>query len=84
MVDCNDFLKQVDFYLSGELSGEEARRVAQHLVDCWDCGDRVESHIEIREILARKCSETTSADLVVRIRSVIRREMERGPGTSRA
>jgi mycothiol system anti-sigma-R factor len=84
VVDCNDFLKQVDFYLSGELSAEEARRVAQHLVDCWDCGDRVESHIEIREILARKCSETTSEDLVVRIRSVIQREMDRGPGTSRA
>jgi mycothiol system anti-sigma-R factor len=84
VVDCNDFLKKVDFYLSGELTAEEARHLAQHLADCWDCGDRVEAHVEIREILARKCAETTSEDLVVRIRSVIRREMDRGPGTSTA
>ena len=84
MVDCNDFLKQVDFYLSGELTAGEARLLAQHLADCWDCGDRVEAHIEIREILARKCAEATSDELVMRIRSVIRREVERGPGTSQA
>jgi mycothiol system anti-sigma-R factor len=84
VVDCNDFLKQVDFYLSGELTAEEARHVAEHLADCWDCGDRVEAHVEIRDILARKCSEATSAELVVRIRSVIQRENDRRSGTSEA
>ena len=84
MVDCNEFLSRVDFYLSGELSPEEARGVAQHLADCWDCGDRVEAHVQIRELLARKCTESTTDDLVVRIRSVIRREVHPGPGPSEA
>ena len=75
-------MRQVDFYLSGELSADEARHVASHLEDCWDCGDRVEAHVKIRQALARKCSETTSEELVVRIRSLIEREIEQGPGTS--
>ena len=84
MVDCNEILRQVDFYLSGELSEDEARHVAKHLADCWDCGDRVEAHVKIREALARKCSEATSEELVVRIRSIIRREIKQGPGISDA
>ena len=58
--------------------------VARHLEDCWDCGDRVEAHVKIRQALARKCSESTSEDLAVRIRSLIEREIERGPGSSEA
>jgi anti-sigma factor RsiW len=77
-------MRQVDFYLSGELSAEEARHVARHLEDCWDCGDRVEAHVKIRQALARKCSEATSEALVVRIRSLIEREIDRGSGTSEA
>jgi mycothiol system anti-sigma-R factor len=81
-IDCDEILRQVDFFLSGELPEEDRLHVAQHLADCWDCGDRVEIHVRLREVLARKCGESTSHSLLLRIRSLIETEAEDGTSTA--
>jgi anti-sigma factor (TIGR02949 family) len=77
-------MRLVDFYLSGELPADQRQHVAEHLADCWDCGDRVDVHVRIREIVARKCGEATSRDLMIRVRSMIEQEPEADPGPSTA
>ena len=82
-IDWDEIMRQVDFYLSGELPADQREHVARHLADCWDCGDRVDLHVRIREIVAKKCGEAASRDLVIRVRSMIEAEPEEtGPSTA--
>jgi mycothiol system anti-sigma-R factor len=71
-ISCEEVLKQVDFYLTVELPPEEIDQIAGHLVDCGSCDDRVQLHLRLREIIARKCGETAAPDtLLTRVRSML-------------
>jgi mycothiol system anti-sigma-R factor len=71
-ISCEEVLKQIDFYLTVELPAEEIDHIAGHLVECGSCDDRVQLHLRLREVIARKCGETVPPDtLLTRVRSML-------------
>jgi mycothiol system anti-sigma-R factor len=74
-ISCEEVLKQIDFYLTVELPPEEVDQIAGHLVDCGSCDDRVQLHLRLREVIARKCGEIAAPDTVLaRVRSMLKEQ----------
>ena len=72
MVDCNEVLREVELYLDGELPSDQSRTIAEHLLTCWPCQERVEFRKALQNLVARKCTQDAiPPTLVTRIRFVI-------------
>jgi mycothiol system anti-sigma-R factor len=74
-INCEEVLKQVDLYLTAELSTEEIENIAFHLEECGSCDDRVDVHVRLRRIIATKCGQDAPPHtLLTRIRSLLEHE----------
>ena len=74
-ISCEEILRQIDFYLTVELPPEEVDHIAGHLSECGSCDDRLQLHVRLREIIARKCGEAAPPDtLLTRVRFMLREE----------
>ena len=57
-----------------ELDPDRATHLADHLRGCSPCMERAEFQARLKELVRRKCHADPPAHLVVRIRSIIRRD----------
>jgi anti-sigma factor RsiW len=53
----DDWVRQIDLELDGELSLSERAALARHLVACRHCGEARVSHLEMRVAFARSAGE---------------------------
>lgn len=69
MADCNKTLEELQLFLDGELTDDEREHVLEHLEECLDCFHAFDFEAELKQVIARKCSnDTMPADLLARIR----------------
>jgi mycothiol system anti-sigma-R factor len=68
MSDCYDTLREMYLYLDGEMTPALRSAVEVHLGRCTDCQGAFEFHVELREMIARKCREDLPPGLTERVR----------------
>jgi mycothiol system anti-sigma-R factor len=65
---CEQALRDVETFLDGELTTEQYRAVLSHLDDCMECFHAFDFQLELKQIIARKCSgDAMPPDLLARI-----------------
>lgn len=74
--DCSQVLAEVWRLLDGECSGDERRKLEQHLDECGPCLEQYGLEEHLKELLARKCGgehapDTLKAKLLASIRQVV-------------
>ncbi|HKN99895.1 MAG TPA: mycothiol system anti-sigma-R factor [Pseudonocardiaceae bacterium] len=74
--DCSQVLAEVWRLLDGECSGDERRKLEQHLDECGPCLEQYGLEEHLKELLARKCGgdhapDTLKAKLRASIRQVV-------------
>ena len=58
--DCNETLRELEAFLDGELSDEDAgRAIRAHLEGCPDCLQAFDFHAELKAVIATKCRRTS-------------------------
>ncbi len=63
---CGETLELLQHYLDGELTAEEARRVAEHLDHCTRCEEESEIYRQIKKAIAA-AAETTDPHVIERL-----------------
>ena len=67
-MDCDDTIRQVYFYLDGELTGFRRWQITRHLNRCPPCQHGFDFELELRQVIARRCgNEEVPAELKARI-----------------
>ena len=61
--ECNDLLHELGHYLHGELPPDRAAALKAHLADCPPCFESADFQAQLKEIVARKCTEEVPAGL---------------------
>ncbi len=54
-MDCEEVLGQVWRFLDGELDKAEFEEIQGHIVDCMECGSRIEFQRQLLAIIEIKC-----------------------------
>lgn len=70
--DCEHVLRQIELYLDGELDPAIHVEVAEHLSSCHPCTDHAEFQARLKSLLRAKCGCEPPAQLVERIRFLVR------------
>jgi mycothiol system anti-sigma-R factor len=78
-ISCDEVLREIELYIDGELDGDRATHLADHLGECSPCMYHAAFQSRLKEIVRRKCRSATPDHLAVRIRLMIRSE-KLGPG----
>lgn len=75
-VDCDEVLRDLEAFLDGELPGERASTVGEHLRACSPCLARGDFRQRLRDIVAEKCGRAVElpADLEERVKLAVRQE----------
>ena len=76
MTDCNDALHELYEFLDGELTLERRAHIQQHLTDCSPCLETFDFQAELRQVVARKCSDEVPESL----RSKVLEALEQSEG----
>ena len=68
MADCNETLRELQVYLDGELPDDMKYLVDEHLLECTDCMQAFDFHVELKLVIATKCkTDAMPAALLRRI-----------------
>jgi len=71
-IDCEQVLREIEFYLDGELEGPALLEIRQHLEMCGPCMDRSEFKRRLKELLSAKCGcDEVPPDLVAKVRAML-------------
>jgi len=81
-VDCNEAVRELYFYLDGELTEERRTEIAVHLDRCGPCAEATDFEAELRAVIASRCRDRVPDDLVSRIAQAIDEEQRRRQGAS--
>jgi mycothiol system anti-sigma-R factor len=69
--DCNEALKELYTFLDGELTAEVRVAIEGHLNGCTDCLEVFDFEAELRQLVARKCTERVPERLRLRIQQAL-------------
>jgi mycothiol system anti-sigma-R factor len=75
--DCKNVLHELYDFLDGELTVERRAQIQQHLEACPPCFEGFDFEAELRQVVARKCTERVPDSLRLRIASAIEIEAVR-------
>lgn len=64
-------LQLINHYMDGGLSQWRYRAVSRHMDDCPPCADHILAHVQVRQVVATKCSEAVPEHLELRISQAI-------------
>lgn len=53
--DCQRMLRELDYFLDGELSDDARAAIEKHLHACTDCLQAFDFHAELKTVIAAKC-----------------------------
>lgn len=70
-MDCEYTIRQVYFYLDGELTGYRRWQITRHLNRCPPCKDGFDFELEVRRVVADRCRDTVPGELKQRIADAI-------------
>jgi mycothiol system anti-sigma-R factor len=56
MADCKQTLRELDAFLDDELSSATREQIHVHLDSCLDCLQAFDFHVELKQVIRRKCS----------------------------
>ncbi len=82
-MDCEHTIRQVYFYLDGELTTYRRWQIARHLNRCPPCKDGFDFELELRKVVSDRCRERVPDDLKQRIADAISLFDRSDPGGSR-
>jgi mycothiol system anti-sigma-R factor len=69
--DCDEVLREIYTFLDGELTPEGRHAIEGHLNGCTDCLEVYDFEVELRMLVARKCSERVPERLRMRIQQAL-------------
>ena len=75
-VDCTEAVEVLYHFLDGELTAVRRTEIRQHLEACMPCWEAYDFEAELKQLIARRCSETAPDALRQRIADALRREFE--------
>jgi anti-sigma factor (TIGR02949 family) len=78
--DCESTLRELRAYLDRELGTEERAEVDVHIEGCLDCLQAFDFHAELRQVVARRCTDDLPPGLVDRIRRCLDEAEAQQPG----
>ena len=85
-IDCSEVVRDLYFFLDGEITETMRQRIKIHLDDCSPCLEAFDFEAELRQMISLRCREEPPADFRARIVSVLQVEFPSfgiQPGTSR-
>ena len=69
--DCDEVLREIYTFLDGELTAEGRQAIEGHLNGCSDCLEVYDFEVELRMLVARKCTEKVPDHLRQRIEQAL-------------
>ena len=70
--DCPSTIRELHFFLDGEITDEKRQRIQTHLDECPPCLDAFGFEAELRAVVANKLQTEVPAGLAARIRAAIK------------
>jgi mycothiol system anti-sigma-R factor len=70
-MDCEYTIRQVYFYLDGELTSYRRWQITRHLNRCPPCKDGFDFELELRRVVSDRCRDTVPNELKQRIADAI-------------
>ena len=70
-MDCEHTIRQVYFYLDGELTSFRRWQITRHLNRCPPCQHGFDFELELRHVVARNCHDQVPEELKQRIADAI-------------
>ncbi len=67
--DCPEARDRLQEYLDGELGDDALTEVADHLQECYPCGDRATFELHVREVVRTHVTESAPKGLIDRVRT---------------
>ena len=64
---CREVLAQLELFLDAECAAELERSIRQHLRACPPCLHRADFAVELKAVIADRCSEPAPAGLVEKV-----------------
>jgi anti-sigma factor (TIGR02949 family) len=82
--ECDDLLGELHDLLHGDLDPSRKAKLQAHLEDCPPCFETADFQAQLRQIVAKRCSEQVPDALQSRILSMLQVEIRdsSAPGTS--
>ena len=65
--DCDDLLQELEHYLHGELTPDRQVKLQGHLEDCPPCLETADFQVQLRKLVAKRCTEQVPETLRLRI-----------------
>jgi mycothiol system anti-sigma-R factor len=72
--DCEQAVRQLYFFLDGELTDERRNEIAVHLDECGPCGAAAEFEADLRVVIANRCRDRVPESLIVRVAAALAAE----------
>ncbi len=70
-IDCSEVVRDLYFFLDGEITEALRQRITIHLNDCSPCLEAFDFEAELRQLISKRCREEPPAELRARITSVL-------------
>jgi mycothiol system anti-sigma-R factor len=80
-VDCQQAVRELYYYLDGELTEERRVEIKVHLDMCQPCGTAVDFEAELRQVIAQRCRDHVPDALIARVAAALKAEHQ-APGES--
>ncbi len=81
-VNCSEAVRELYFYLDGELTEERRQEITVHLDRCGPCAEATDFEAELRAVIASRCKDRVPPSLISRIAEAIDEEQRRRTGAS--
>lgn len=85
-IDCSEVVRDLYFFLDGEITEAMRERIRVHLDDCSPCLEAFDFEAELRQMISLRCREDPPPEFRARIVSVLQMEFPTfgiQPGTAR-
>ena len=73
-LNCDDSLEKMYLYIDNELDAASAEVIRYHINDCPPCSDAFSFEERLKVVVRTRLSEDVPAELLARLRAVIRSE----------
>jgi mycothiol system anti-sigma-R factor len=73
-IDCSEVVRDLYFFLDGEITEAMRQRIKIHLDDCSPCLEAFDFEAELRQMISLRCREEPPAEFRARIVSVLQVE----------
>lgn len=73
-IDCSEVVRDLYFFLDGEVTDLMRQRIRIHLDDCSPCLEAFDFEAELRQLISKRCREEPPPEFRARITTVLQTE----------